>query len=271
MRGAERNRGFGVVLALAWAVLVFLLLPGFVTVPFSLTPERYLSLPTAGVSLQHYINLVTNEKWVSSIVQSLAVASLTTLFAVLLGTLCAIGLWRLGSRWSEHLRSFILLPLIVPAVVSAIAFYRLFVWLGLLDTYPGIVLAHTILAAPFVVITVSTSLANFDPQLERAARGLGATLAQTVRRVILPAIAPGVLAGAVFSFITSWDELVVTLFITSLRVFTLPRRMWDGIREHIDPTIAAAATSLLLLTLVGIVCHLILARRRAVQMRKERG
>ena len=123
----------------------------------------------------------------------------------------------------------------MPTIVSALAFYRIFVDLRLLDSLPGVILAHAVLSVPYVVITVSTSLANFDLRLEQAARNLGASLGQTLRYVILPCIAPGVLSGAVFAFIQSWDEIVVTLFITSLKVFTLPRRMWDGIREQADP------------------------------------
>ena len=253
---------FGIVVALAWAVLAFLLLPAFVAVPFSLTPERYLALPSQSVSLRHYVNLFASEDWLSSIGQSVFVALCTTALAVILGTLCAVGLWRVSSRFAETVRGFILTPVIVPPIVSALAFYRIWVDLRLLDSYAGLILAHTVLAVPYVVITVSTSLANFDLRLEQAARNLGASMGRTLRRVILPSIAPGVLSGAVFAFILSWDEIVVTLFITSLRVFTLPRRMWDGIREHVDPTIAAAATTLLVITVIGTVLQVIISRRR---------
>lgn len=255
----ERRRGwfFGVVLALSWALLLFLFLPNFVAVPVSLTPERFLSLPHGGVSLRHYVKLFTDEEWLSSIGDSLIVAVGATLASVALGTLCAVGLWRLASRWSGAIMGLALMPIIVPPIVSALAFYRLYIDLRLLDTYLGMIVAHTILAVPYVVITVSASLSNFDLRLEQAARNLGASLGQTLRLVILPSIVPGMLSGAVFAFITSWDELVVTLFITSRGIFTLPRRIWDGIREHVDPTIAAAATSLLLLTLAGILLHLL--------------
>lgn len=243
---------FGVVLALAWMALLFLLLPIFVSAPISLTPERFLTLPKDDITLDNYVNLFTNEKWTSSIFQSFVVAACSTVLATTLGTLCAIGLWRIASRASEMVRGFVLLPLIVPTIVSALAFYRIFVDLKLLDSLPGVILAHSVLSVPYVVITVSTSLAGFDLRLEQAARNLGASLGQTLRFVILPCIAPGVLSGAVFAFIQSWDEIVVTLFITSLKVFTLPRRMWDGIREQADPTIAACATTLILITIVVI-------------------
>jgi putative spermidine/putrescine transport system permease protein len=239
-----------------WMVLLFLLLPLFVVTPFSFTPSRHLSLPEGSLSLRHYTNVFTSEEWLSSIGQSFFIASCTTAIAVVLGTLCAIGLWRIASRISEIVQGLILMPIIVPPIVSALAFYRFWVDLRLLDSYIGIILAHTILGVPFVVITVSTSLANFDLKLELAARNLGASMSKTLYHIILPNIMPGVLAGAIFAFILSWDEVVVTLFITSLNIFTLPRRMWDGIREHADPSIAACATVLIFLTLVAIVVYI---------------
>lgn len=253
---------FGIVLAMAWMALLFLLLPIFVSAPISLTPERFLTLPKDEITFGNYVNLFTNEKWTSSIFQSFVVAVCSTILATVLGTLCAIGLWRIASRTSELVRGFVLLPLIVPTIVSALAFYRIFVELRLLDSYPGIILAHAVLSVPYLVITVSTSLASFDLRLEQAARNLGASLGQTLRYVILPCIAPGVASGAVFAFIQSWDEIVVTLFITSLRIFTLPRRMWDGIREQADPTIAACATTLILITIVMIGGQMWLKLRR---------
>ncbi len=121
----------------------------------------------------------------------------------MLGTLAAVGLWRVTSKYSELVRAFLLLPLIIPQIISAMAFYRMWIPLGLLDSYAGLILAHTILATPMVLITVSASLANFDPKLEQASRNLGASAATTMRRVILPSIKPGVMAGALFAFILS--------------------------------------------------------------------
>lgn len=245
----------------AWLVLAFLLLPAFVALPFSFSDRRYLSWPEQGLSLAPYADLLGSEKWLGSFWQSLVIASASALLATLLGTLCAVGLWRLASRWSEALRGLLLAPVIVPPIVSALGFYQLFVDLGLLDSYAGVILAHAILASPFVVITVAASLAGFNLRLEQAARSLGASMLQTLRLVILPAIRPGVLSGAVFAFILSWDEIVVTLFITRFDIFTLPRRMWDGIREHTDPKIAAAAAILILLTVLGTLISLRVRRR----------
>lgn len=247
----------------AWLFLAFLVLPALIAIPVSLTPKRYLSFPQDSVSLRHFEKFFTSPDWLSSFYQSAVIATSTAVFATILGTLCAIGLWRVTSKYSEVVRALLLLPLIIPQIISAMAFYRLWIPLGLLDNYTGLILAHTILATPMVLITVSASLANFDPSLEQASRNMGANSWTTMRRVILPSIKPGVLAGALFAFILSWDEIVVTLFISKFNVYTLPRRIWNGIRENTDPTVAAAAVVLIAITLVAFWISLVLARRRA--------
>lgn len=245
--------GQGAVLAGAWMVLTFLVAPMFVVMPVSVTDRRYLSFPAESISFQYYANLVTSEVWLSAIGQSVVVAIASTIGCVVLGTLCAVGCWRIGSRLSEAVRAFMLMPIIVPSIVHALGFYRMWIDLRLLDTFTGVILVHVVTGLPYVVITVSTALANFDPRLEQAARNLGATVGQTVRMVIVPCIMPGILSGAIFAFVHSWDELVVLLFITSRRLFLLPRAMWAGINENVDPTIAAVATVLMLLTLAGLL------------------
>ena len=256
-----RRLGWSSLRTLAWIALAFLVLPALVSLPVSLTPKRYLSMPEGTLSLRHYANLFGSAEWLSSILQSTVIACASAAVATLLGTLCAIGLWRISSKASEVVRGLLLLPLIIPPIISAMAFYRAWVKLGLLDSYAGMILAHAILAAPMVLITVSASLANFDPRLEQASRNLGASVATTLRRVVLPSIRPGVLAGAVFAFILSWDEIVVALFIAKFRIFTLPRRMWDGIRENTDPTVAAAAVVLIAVTVAALAASAILGRR----------
>ncbi|MBS9716910.1 ABC transporter permease [Pseudohalocynthiibacter aestuariivivens] len=247
----------------AWVLLFFLVLPALISIPVSLTPKRFLSMPKGELSLRHFEKLFTSPEWLSSFAQSAIIASSTALLATILGTLCAIGLWRVSSKYSELVRAFLLLPLIIPQIISAMAFYRLWIPLGLLDSYPGLIIAHTILASPMVLITVSASLANFDPKLEQASKNLGASNWATMRRVILPSIRPGVFAGALFAFILSWDEIVVTLFISKFNVYTLPRRMWNGIRENTDPTVAAAAVVLIAITVIAFGVSTVLSRRRA--------
>lgn len=247
----------------AWAILLFLVAPALIAIPVSLTPKRFLSMPEGEYSLRHFEHLFTSRDWLMSFWQSFVIAGCSAVLATALGTLCAIGLWRVSSRAGETVRALLLLPLIIPPIISAMAFYRMWIPLGLLDSYLGLILAHTVLAAPMAMITVSASLANFDPRLEQASRNLGASMGTTLRRVILPSIRPGVYAGAVFAFILSWDEIVVALFISKFDVYTLPRRMWNGIRENTDPTVAAAAVVLIAITLLALVVSRVVVRRRA--------
>ena len=246
---------------LAWVLLVLLIAPALVAIPVSLTPKTYLSFPTDKISFQYYHELFSSPEWLSSFWQSTVIGAVSALLATAIGTLCAIGLWRVSSPAAEVVRSVLLLPLVVPPIIAAMAFSRLFVPLGLIDSYTGLILAHTVLSAPLVLITVSASLAGFDARLEQASRNLGASNWVTMWRVIVPGIRPGILAGAVFAFISSWDEIVVTLFISKFSVYTLPRRMWNGIRENTDPTVAAAAVVLMAITLLAFAIWAVAARR----------
>jgi len=252
----------GIVAALAWAVLSFLALPAFIVIPVSFTDTRYLSLPEEGLSLQHWETFLTSSEWLSSIWESFWIATVSTAMAVMAGTLCAIGCWRLSSRMSERVRSAMILPLAVPTIVYALGIYRLYVELDLVGTALGVVLAHTVTGLPYVVLATSASLSNLDPRLEQAARGLGASVGQTLRHVIVPNIVPGILSGAIFAFIHSWDELLVVIFIGGRALFTLPRRMWDGINDNLDPVIAVVATALILFTLLVLTAELSLRARR---------
>lgn len=245
----------------AWVVIVFLLAPITVVFPLSLTNHDYLSMPSGTPSLSHYVHLFTSAAWLSSIAQSAIIASTTMVIATTLGTMCAIGCWRYSSRVSQLIRVAMLVPLIVPTIVYALGLYRLWVQLRLLDTYTGVILAHTVTALPYVVILVSTALAGFDVRLEQAARGLGANLRQSLTLVLIPNIKPAIISGAILAFIHSWDELVIVLFIAGRAVFTLPRRMWDGINEALDPTMAAVAAVLILLTAALLALDAVLRSR----------
>lgn len=238
-------RTIGVVLALC------MILPIFVIIPVSLTPDRFLSLPTTELSLRHYENLFTNPVWLNSAKQSLVVGLFVTLFAVAIGTLGAIGLWRIAGGISSQIRNVLLVPLIVPPVVSALAFYKAWAAYGILDTYVGVIVAHTVLAIPYVLISVSTSLASFDGRLEQAARSLGATPLYTITHVIIPNVKFGMISGGILAFLTSWDEIVVAIFITGRNVVTLPKQIWSGIIDNIDPTVAAVGSTFIVLTLAA--------------------
>ncbi len=261
--GQRTQTGRGPAVFTTWVVLLFLLLPVTMVIPVSFTPHRYLSLPGSEWSLRHYATLVTDPSWLRSIRDSLIVACASTAIAVAMGTACAIGCWRVSSRLSEALRIVMLAPIIVPTIVHALGFYQAWVQFGLIDTYAGLIAAHAVKGAPYVVIAVSASLANVDLRLEQAARNLGATVWQTLGRVIVPSAKPGMLAGAIFAFITSWDELVVNLFITSRNVYTLPRKIWDGIQDNINPAVAAVATVLIAVTFAATLARVYYDRRSA--------
>jgi putative spermidine/putrescine transport system permease protein len=254
---------WSLLLMAGWSVLGFLVLPMLIVVPVSLTDRNYLSLPEHALSLQHYRAFFTHQLWLQSTLQSLLIAGISTATSVVLGALCAIGCWRLSNGWSAAVRLLMLAPLIVPTVIQGLAMYRLWVVAGLYDTYAGVVLAHTLTGIPFVLISVSAALAGFDVKLEQAARGLGASAIDTIRLVIVPAIAPGLVSGGVFAFIHSFDELVIVLFITSREISTLPKRIWDGLQDRIDPTIAAVSVILIAATLLLLAADAWLRRYRA--------
>ena len=255
--------GRGAVVAAAYAVMVFLVAPIFVVMPVSLTTKSYLSLPTDGTTLDHYDSLFGDPGWLTGLLNSAGIAAATTMLSLLLGTAFAIAAWRLAGRTMTLLYLLLLAPMILPPIVYAVGAFRLFAWLKMLDGYPATIIAHTVLALPFVVITVGTALSTLDPRIEFAARSLGATPLQAVRRVILPNIVPGIAAGGLFAFVTSWDEIVVTLFITARRVVTLPRKIWEGVIDAIDPRIAAVGTLLILFTLVLLAADRMIAGRRS--------
>jgi putative spermidine/putrescine transport system permease protein len=241
-------------------VLVFLVAPIIVVIPLSFNADSYFSYPMRGFSLQWYESVLSSPLWHRAILNSLLIGFFSTLLAMVLGTLAALGL----SRPTFPLRSLIvpllLSPMIIPIVVVAVGLYAVFAPLGLTGTYLGVVLAHTALGTPFVVITVTATFASFDRNLTRAASGLGANHLTVFRRITLPLILPGILTGGIFAFATSFDEIVVILFIGSVDQRTIPREMWAGIRDQISPAILAVAT---FLTCLAIGLYLIVGWVRA--------
>ena len=242
-------------------VLLFLLAPMLVVVPLSFTAGEVLTLPVPGFSLRWYEDFFTSGRWLSSTRNSLVVGLHAAAFATLLGTLAAFGLF-LGRVSSRIPLAILSLPLVVPAVIAGLAMYFAFALVGLTSTLAGLILAHTVLALPYVVVTVLASLQGFDRTQLRAATSLGAPFHIVLRRVVLPQISAAVAAGALFAFATSFDELIVALFIAGPEQFTLPRQMLAGLREFLSPTITAAAV---LLTLVSL---LLLALHQALLVRK---
>jgi len=249
-------------------VLAFLIAPILVIMPLSFSSEPWFTYPLPGVSLRWYENLFGDDRWRDAITNSLIVAVGSTTLSTVFGTLAAVGLSRANLPWRGLILGIIISPMIVPVVITGAALFFGYSLVGLNNTYAGIILAHTILSVPFVVITVTASLAGFDGSLMRAAANLGATPLKAFRLVMLPLIAPGVISGALFAFVTSWDEVVTVLFIASPTQRTLPMQMFSGIREQISPTITAAATLLILIAVSSMVA-LELLRRRAATNRVE--
>jgi putative spermidine/putrescine transport system permease protein len=248
--------------ALGALTVFYLLAPTLVIVPMSFTEARILSFPPEGFSLQWYERMFTDRQWSTGMVNSLLVAVLTAIVATVLGTLAALGLSRGRFPGRSLVNGLVLSPLIVPVVVIAIGMFGLFVTWRLSGSMVGLVLAHTALALPFVVVNVSTSLQTMDRNLELAAANLGADPRRSFLHVTLPIILPGVVAGAIFSFITSWDEVVVAIFMTSARFRTLPVEMWEQVRQVVDPTVAAVSTTLLVVT-TALLLVLVFVRRQA--------
>jgi len=235
---------------LATLVLVFLVAPILIIVQLSFSSGSFFYYPIPGFSLRWYQDFFASSFWLPSVWNSLLVGSSATALATLLGTLAAIGLWRARFPGQGLVLALLISPMVVPVVIIGVGVYFAFAPLGLTDGYAGLILAHTTLAAPFVVITVLAALSGFDRTLLRAASNLGATPITAFRRVMLPLILPGVLSGAVFAFAASFDEVVVALLIAGPGQRTLPRQMFSGINDNISLTITAAATMLIVISLV---------------------
>jgi putative spermidine/putrescine transport system permease protein len=229
-------------------VLVFLALPIVIVALLSFSSASYLTFPPPAFGVRWYVAYLGSREWLASTWLSIAVGACVVVLSTTLGTLAALGLTRLPRSIRAIAAGLIISPLIVPGIIAAIGIYYAYSHYRLVGTPIGLVLAHTCLAVPFVVTSVSASLAGFDRRLEQAALSLGATPWGTFRQVTLPLILPGVLVGALFAFITSFDELIVALFISGSGAVTLPRRMWDDLRFAIDPTIAAVSTLTIVLT-----------------------
>jgi putative spermidine/putrescine transport system permease protein len=229
-------------------VLGFLLLPILVIIPLSFSDSSFLVYPIPGWSLKWYDNLFTSPEWLRAAKNSFIVAPAATVIATVLGTMAAVGLARTNFAFKGALMSVLIAPMVVPIVVVGVSAYLFFAPLGLVDSYTGLIIVHAALGAPFVVTTVLATLQGFNQNLVRASLSLGANPLTTFFRITLPVIAPGVISGALFAFATSFDEVVVTLFLAGPDQVTLPRQMFTGIRENITPTIAAVATLLILFT-----------------------
>ena len=247
-------------------VAVFLLAPLLAVVPISVTPARFLTMPTGELSLTHYRDLLDNPDWGRSILLSLRIGIVSSVIATALALAFALGIWMFQPPLSALLVGFVLLPMIVPPVVSAMILYFFLTSLSQVsgaigyDTWLGVTLAHVVMIVPSAVVLILVALAQVDRRIDLAARGLGATVLQRAFKVILPNIRFGVLTAALMAFILSWEEIGVTLFVTSVNAITLPRMMWMGVHDNIDPAIAAISVVLIVITTLALVGRMLLQR-----------
>ena len=272
-------------------IFLFLIAPILIVIPLSFNVEPYftftprmLALDPAGYSLRWYEQLLTfgmqapnrvegwwadvweNAAWVNAAKNSIIIGFFSTLLATALGTLAALGLSRPEMPYRRIIMAVLISPMIVPLIIVATGLFFFYSRVGLANSYIGIILAHATLGIPFVIITVTATLVGFDQSLIRASKSLGANEWTTFRQVILPLITPGVISGALFAFVTSFDEVVVVLFVASFEQQTIPRQMWNGIREQISPTILSAATILVLFS-IALLTTVELLRRSSEKKR----
>lgn len=245
---------------------LFLISPIAVMIPISFTSGEMFVYPLPGLSNRWYDEFFTNPLWRNALWNSVIIGTATTLIAVPLGTLVALGLNRLTGKWAAVVMGIILSPIVLPGVVFAVSAFYFYSRQGIAGSYAGLIIGHTALALPFVVIIVSATLKGFDPNLARASLSLGATPWMTFRMVVLPMVAPGVASGAVFAFVTSFDELIMTMFVASPQQRTLPLQIWSGVQESSSPVIIAAAMILMLASIALMMAVEFLRRRRTATM-----
>jgi len=252
--------------AFAGLVLAFLVLPILAVVPASFNKATFIYLPPKETSLRWYDSFFADTEWMTTLVNSLDVAVRVTAISLVLGTLAALGLERLGRRWRMLLAGLFMTPMIVPVIIIGVALYRTAIEEGVSGTAWAVTFGHVVLALPLVIINVGISLRSVDPTWLRAATGLGAGPWTVFRTVTLPNILPGLVGGGVFAFLTSFDEVVVAIFLAGNQGKTLPVKMWEAIRIELTPESAVAATMMILLAvLLFVLARLTTARRRGAQ------
>ena len=269
-RTASQRVAWITTVVVASLVLVFLMAPILAIMPLSFSSGSYLTYPLPGLSLRWYEDFLNSPRWVTALKNSVIIGVASTILSMVLGTLASLGLAQWKSKFKPLVLAIVLSPVVVPGVITAVGLYFFFAPLGLTGNYLGLILVHTALATPFVVITVSATLQSFDMTLARAAASLGAPPLLTFRKVILPLILPGLASGALFAFATSFDEVVTVLFLAGPEQRTLPREMFSGIRENISPTITAVAVVLTVIS-VCMLSTLELLRRRNERLKGNAG
>jgi putative spermidine/putrescine transport system permease protein len=261
------------------APLVAIIPISFSKSPFMLFTEGMLAWPPdpeawsfrwyrymVGICEDKVLTTPCGNKWMRGTVNSFFIGSISTLLATALGTLAALGLSRPHMPYKGLIMSILISPMIVPLIITAAGMFFFYAKINLVYTFTGIILAHVALSTPFVVITVTATLVGFDTNMTKASQSLGARPMRTFFKVIMPLILPGVISGALFAFITSFDEVVIVMFMASLDQLTIPKQMWAGIRQEISPVILCMATCLVALS-IFLLTTVELLRRRSDKMR----
>jgi putative spermidine/putrescine transport system permease protein len=260
-RGRRVRPARVVLVAFVALVAAWLVIPTLVVIPLSFTAATSFQFPPKGWSTQWYVNLFEDPTWSQALITSVIVATLSAVAATVLGTAAALGMQ--GRSFGRRTLSALLLaPMIVPVVIVAVGVYAVFLPWGLTGTIPGFVAAHCALGIPFVFVTVSAGLEALNPQLASAAASLGASPVSTFRKITLPLIAPSMLTGALFAFMASFDEVVISIFLVTPQRRTLPVEMYTSVTRDIDPTVAAAATVIFVITTVLLSIGVVLQARR---------
>lgn len=250
------------------AVLVFLLAPIAAIVPLSFSSGSFLTYPLPGLSWRWYAEVLQGPVWMKALGNSLFIGACATLAAVVLGTLGALGLARRRGPLVEALKMLMLSPMIVPVILVAVGLYFFLAPLKLSGSYTGLILAHTVIAVPFVVVPVLTALEGLDPNLARAAAACGATPTTTFLRVTLPSMVPAMASGALFAFAASFDDVVISLLLAGPQQWTLPRQMFSGLRDSITPALTAVATLMIVFS-TGLFLLMQALQRRARQAQPQ--
>jgi putative spermidine/putrescine transport system permease protein len=280
-------------LAICVLIFLFLIAPILIVIPLSFNAEPYftftekmLTLDPTGYSMRWYDLLLTfgmlnegaprdgswwadawaNSAWIGAAKNSFIIGFFSTILATCLGTLAALGLSRPEMPFRRAIMAILISPMIVPIIITATGLFFFYSATGLANSYVGIIMAHATLGIPFVIITVTATLVGFDHSLTRAAANLGADPTTTFFKITMPLILPGVISGALFAFVTSFDEVVVVLFVAAHDQQTIPRQMWNGIREQISPAILSVATILVVVS-IALLATVEILRRRSERLR----
>lgn len=245
-------------------VALYFILPTLVVIPLSFSAGNNFQFPPSELSLRWYQNFFTNPIWLTSLGNSVLVALLAALLATIVGTAAAVGLNRLTGRLAGFLRALLMISMVTPAIVIAVAVYISFLQWHLTGTLQGYVLAHAALGVPFVLVSVTSALGGFDPKLLRASASLGASPLRSFIRVTMPLISRGILTGAIFAFVTSFDEVVIALFLRSPTFQTLPVQMYNSVTYELDPTVSASSSLVVVVvTIIFLVPQLVGNRKKS--------